>query len=137
MSTQTTKIARFTRNMLSSIQCERLLPTSDHTSMLKKNIVTLQNRLPELGIITVVLQHVRISHSRPVRWKCYTQSEHCGLLYRTLRMFSSPDEALLEMYVHYRQPLVEFESRRGRRRCSCCNVDLDEEESEDGGYGEV
>jgi hypothetical protein len=43
----------------------------------------------------------------------------------------------MEMYMHYQVLLIEHSARRGRASCSCCNVDLDEEESEDEGYSEV
>jgi hypothetical protein len=108
----------------------------DCTSLLTTT-ATLQDRLPELGTITIHLQHIRVSSSNIFRWKYYIYSEHQGLLYRTSRLARTSDEAMMEMYTRYRESLIEHSSRRGRAGCSCCDVDVDEEESEDEGYSEA
>jgi hypothetical protein len=68
MSSPTTKISPFTRSIQRSIQRKNPLTTTYLTSSLTSR-VTLQERLPHLGAITIDLRHVRFPFSDMIRWE--------------------------------------------------------------------
>jgi hypothetical protein len=70
------------------------------------NTVTLHDRLPELGTITMILRQVRVPPSNITHWKCFMYSEHRGFLYHTSYLSRNIEEATMEVYVFYRALLV-------------------------------
>jgi hypothetical protein len=98
--------------------------------------VTLQERHPELGSIRLILNNVHFPLSDLVRWECWIDSQHGGLLPRFSGVFVTPDDAVLGAYTYYRELQTYYATRHFISRCACCGVDWDWEESEDEGYSE-
>jgi hypothetical protein len=102
MSSQSTKISPFIVDMQRSIQSKPLSTISNQLSTLTKT-VTLQERVPELGSIKIILRRVRCPLSDLVRWECLIDSQHRGLLPRFPGVFVTPDDAVLRAYTYYRE----------------------------------
>jgi hypothetical protein len=122
MSSQTTKVSLFTLNMQRSIQRESP-STILYQILMLTNAVTLQERVPELGFIKIVLRRVRFPLSDLVRWECWIDSQHRGLLPRFPGVFVTPDDAVLGAYTYYRELETYYATRHFISRCACCRVD--------------
>jgi hypothetical protein len=135
MSSQTTKISPFTRSIQRSIQCKPLWPFQ--IEPLLTTLVTLQELLPHLGTITIDLHHVRFPFSNMIRWECFIHTEHRGMWCYEDKMYETPDEAVLGVYLHYQRLVMQHASLHLRGRCAWCEETWRQEEDEDEGYSEV
>jgi len=55
-------------------------------------------------------------------------------------MYRTSEEAMLDVYVRYREMLIDYGATHGRARCQWCDGNWDEEsedEDEDEGYSEI
>lgn len=85
----------------------------------------------------MILVPICLCRSHAIRWKCYIHSEHGELLYRTERLYSTSEEAIMGLYMQYRGLVVEY-ARLRRGRCSCYDGYRDgESEDEAEGYSEI
>jgi hypothetical protein len=130
MSFQSTKINPFIVDMQRSIQCKPFFTISNSVSILTKT-VTLEERVPELDSIKLILRRVRFPLSDLVRWECVIDSQHRGLLPRFPGVFVTPDDAVLGAYTYYRELETYYATWRFISRCACCRVDWDQEESDE------
>jgi len=65
-------------------------------------------------------------------------SERRGVLYCTSRRYRTSDKAMIDVYVRYRELLMEYGATSGSARCQWCDGNWDEEsEDEDEGYSEI
>jgi hypothetical protein len=133
MCSQTTKISPFTRSIQRSIQRKKPRTIPHQTSILTET-VTLQELLPHLGTITIDLHYVRFPFSNMIRWECFIHGENQGMWCYEDKMYETPDEAVLGVYLHYQRLVMEHAALHLRGRCAWCEETWRQEEDEDEGY---
>jgi hypothetical protein len=71
-----------------------------------------------------------------IRWACFIHTENRGMWCYEEKMYETPDEAVLGVYLHYQRLIMEHASLHLRGRCAWCEESRAWEESQDGGYSE-